>query len=272
MKSQQQNNEHSAAEKLTNYGPQYREEDTVTIYGKRFDGFSRSEIHPAISKMMSTYPKGSVLDLPAGAGALSWRLHNEGFAVVGADLYTKYFQNPEIEIKETNLNSRFPFDDNSFDYACFIEGPEHVENIFHCFREFSRVLKPGGVLFLSIPNYSNLQNRLKELFYGVSEPVISQELLTKEYGGDAHMIHINRLHYPMLKMALEFANFSVENIAKDKTKVKQNIMWPLAIFIRLITWLRGQKGREKYWMHESNSPIVLMGGNTLILSARVCKK
>jgi len=255
----------------TSFGPQYRKEDELEVYGRRFPGFSRSEIHPAVSKMLSAYPKGTVLDLPTGAGALAWRLHNEGFKVVGGDLFPEYFQNSEIEVRKTDLNSRFPFDDNSFDYACFIEGPEHVENVFHCFREFSRVLKPGGMLFLTIPNYSNLQNRIKELLYGASEPLVSHERLLREYGGDGHMIHINRLHYPMLKMALEFANFQVVNIAKDKTKVKQNLLWPLAAFIQLLTRLRGKRGHDKYWMDETNSSMILMGGNTLILSAKALK-
>ncbi|MGK9452838.1 class I SAM-dependent methyltransferase [Acidithiobacillus caldus] len=250
------------------FGASYKDEDIVEVCGRKFPGFSRSEIHPIVSSMVCENPPGKVLDFPAGAGALAWRLHNCGFDVTSADKVVDNFLNHEMTIVEADLNYRFPFADGSFDYACFIEGPEHVENVYHCFREFSRVLKPGGKLFLSIPNYSNLQNRLKDLVYGVSEPVVDWETLQREYDEDSrYMIHINRLHYPMVRMALEAAGLKVSTIRKDKIKRKQQFLWPVAAAIYGITKLRGNRGRVKYWMHETNSPDVLMGGNTLILSA-----
>lgn len=212
------------------FGPSYQEDDTVEIYGRQFPGFSRSEIHPIVATMVCEYPIGTVLDFPAGAGGLAWRLHNNGFEVTSADKVVNNFLNPELPVIEADLNGRFPFPDDSFDYACFIEGPEHVENVYHCFREFFRVLKPGGALFLSIPNYSNLQNRLKDLIYGASEPVVDWETLQREYDeNNRYMIHINRLHYPMVRMALEFAGFHVCALRKDKTKRKQQLLWRLFV-------------------------------------------
>ena len=251
------------------FGASYKEDDTVEIYGRRFPGFSRSEIHPIVATMVCENPPGTVLDFPAGAGALSWRLHNDGFRVTAADKSVNSFLNPELPVVAADLNDRFPFSDESFDYACFVEGPEHVENVFHCFREFSRILKPGGMLFLSMPNYSNLQNRLKDLVYGVSEPVVDWDGLHRDYAGDnRYMIHINRLHYPMLRMALEFAGLQVHELRKDKTKRKQQALLPLASLIYLVTKARGDRGEKKYWMRETNSPTILMGGNTIILAAR----
>lgn len=250
------------------FGASYKNADQVEVCGRQFPGFSRSEIHPIVATMITQHPRGSILDFPAGAGALSWRLHNDGFQITAADKVVNSFLNPELPVVEADLNTRFPFPDETFDYACFVEGPEHVENVFHCFREFSRILKPGGMLFLSMPNYSNLQNRLKDLIYGVSEPVVDWDGLHSDYAGDnRYMIHINRLHYPMLRMALEFAGLQVHEMRKDKTKRKQQALLPLAALIYSITKARGARGQKKYWMHETNSPTILMGGNTLILSA-----
>ncbi|MHB1668745.1 class I SAM-dependent methyltransferase [Thiomonas sp.] len=250
------------------FGPSYKDDDMVEVCGRKFHGFARAEIHPVISSLICEHPRGKVLDFPAGAGALAWKLHNEGFEVVSADKVIGNFENPELQIIEADLNQIFPFDDNSFDHACFVEGPEHVENVYHCFREFSRVLKPGGRLFLSMPNYSNLQNRLRDLMYGASEPMVGFDALNHDYDdSNRYMIHINRLSYPMLRMALEFAGFQVIDIRKDKTKKKQRLLWPLAALIYGLTKARGERGRNKYWLHENNSPNVLMGGNTIILCA-----
>lgn len=247
-------------------------DDVVNVQGRIFPSYSRSEIHPAISGLLKDMPKGKLLDFPAGTGSLSWRLQCEGFTVSAADIIPEAFKNPEIEIRKGNLNERFPYEDAQFDYACFVEGPEHVENVFHCLREFSRVLKPGGVLILSLPNYSNLQNRIKQLLTGVVEPVVSYESLKSDYVGNEFMIHINRLTYPMIRMALEFAGFKIESVHQDRPKKKQRILWPLAWFIQLYAALRGEKGQAKYWMKDNNASAVLMGGNTLILIARLKKQ
>jgi hypothetical protein len=81
------------------------------------------------------------------------------------------------------------------------------------------------------------------------------------------MTHINRMTYPELRMALEFAGFEVARIDRDKTKWRQAILLPLAWLIMLVSALRGRKGRDELWLHESNSAAVLMGGNTLIVTS-----
>jgi SAM-dependent methyltransferase len=247
-------------------------EDVVEVYGRIFPSYSRSEIHTVISKILKLMPTGRLLDFPSGSGSLAWRLKNEGFDVVAADIAPEEFRNSEMEIRRGDLNSQFPFDQNYFDYACFVEGPEHVENVFQCLREFARVLKPGGMLVVSLPNYSNLQNRIKLFLNGVIEPVVSYESLKTDYVGNEFMIHINRLSYPMIRMALEFAGFKIQSVHEDRPKKKQRLLWPLAWLVQLISFLRGEKTQKKYWAKDSNATNVLMGGNTLILVAKLSYK
>ena len=248
------------------------EEDVVEVYGRTFPSYSRSEIHPAISKILKEMPRGKLLDFPAGSGSLAWRLQSEGFQVTAADVVPEAFKNPEIEIVRGDLNRTFPFESDRFDYACFVEGPEHVENVFQCLREFARILKPGGTLVVSLPNYSNIQNRIKQFLNGVIEPVVSYESLKSDYVGNEFMIHINRLPYPMMRMALEFAGFKIESVHEDRPKKKQRLLWPLAWAIQTLTYLRGEKAQKKYWMKDNNATEVLMGGNTLILVAKLKHK
>ena len=167
------------------------------------------------------------------------------------------------------MNETFPFEDSTFDYGCFVEGPEHVENVFHCFREYARVLKPGGYVIVSLPNYLNIENRIKNFMNGVVEPVVTYESLKEDYKNNEYMIHINRLPYPMVRMALEFAGFKVQELHQDKTKKKQFVLWPIVFLIQLITLLRGEKSNRKYWLKDNNSSTLLMGGNTLIIIAKL---
>ncbi|MEE9936971.1 MAG: class I SAM-dependent methyltransferase [Deltaproteobacteria bacterium] len=232
----------------------------MLIYGRDFQIASLDEIHFRIVDGMKGMPRGKVLDFPAGTGRLSWMLYNEGFDVTAADIDTQGFRNPEISIVKSDLDGRFPFADGTFDYACFVEGPEHTENVYHTFREFGRVLKIGGMLTMSCPNYSNLESRLKNVFYGVIEPV--EPYSSKKYKNNGH---INRPSFALLKMALSYAGLEIESVSSEKTKTGQLWLYPLAWLIFLFTMIKGEKGRRKYWLDRSNAPAVLMGGNSLIL-------
>jgi 2-polyprenyl-3-methyl-5-hydroxy-6-metoxy-1,4-benzoquinol methylase len=235
----------------------------MMIHGREFQLGSLNEIHFKIMEMMKNKPKGKGLDFPAGTGRLSWMLHNEGFDVTAADIGIDLFRNPEIPIFKADMDSRFPFDDGSFDYAFCIDGPEHTENMYHSSREFSRVLKKGGSFTLSYPNYSNIESRLRNIFYGVLEPVESYV----EKGGKNNG-HINRPVYALLKMALEYAGLEIETITSEKIKYNQLLLVPIAAIISIFTLIKGEKGRKKYWLNESNSWKILMGGNGLIITAR----
>ena len=235
----------------------------MMIHGREFQIASLNEIHFKILEMMKNKPKGKVLDFPAGTGRLSWMLHNAGFNVMSADICTEGFRNPEIPIVQGDLDGKFPFSDASFDYSFCIEGPEHVENIYHTFREFSRVLKKDGLFTMSYPNYSNIESRMRNIFYGILEPVEPyNEKDSKNHG------HINRPPYALLKMALNYAGFEIETVSSEKLKYNQLLLLPLSLIIFLMTKIKGERGKRKYWLDESNSWKVLMGGNSLIISAR----
>jgi len=69
-------------------------------------------------------------------------------------------------------------------------------------------------------------------------------------------------------MALNYAGFEIEIIKSEKFKYNQLWLMPISLIIFLITKIKGERGKRKYWLDESNSWKVLMGGNSLIISAR----
>jgi 2-polyprenyl-3-methyl-5-hydroxy-6-metoxy-1,4-benzoquinol methylase len=235
------------------------------VYGREFELWSLQEIHFIVSEKMKKVDKNAkVLDFPSGPGRLSWMLHNEGFKVTAADIGPENFRNPEIPIFKADLDSRFPFDDGLFDYCFCIDGPEHSENIYHTFREFSRMLKLGGILTFSIPNHSNIESRLRQVFYAVLEPVEPfKDSGTKNNG------HLSRPSFPLLKMALQHAGLEIVHIQSEKVKYNQLWLSPIALIINVATKLKGKKAEKKYWLNESNSFKILLGGNGIIVT---CKK
>lgn len=103
------------------------------------------------------------VDFPAGNGVTSEALKKFGSDVVAVDLFPELFRAADVRVERGDLSLTFPFADDGFDFAICQEGIEHVGNQDHVLREFSRVLKVGGTLVLTTPNYSNLKSKISYL-------------------------------------------------------------------------------------------------------------
>ena len=64
-------------------------------------------------------------------------------------------------LKVTDLNSTFPYDENSFDWIFGIEILEHLENPWHFFRECKRIGLNGSIIFFSTPLLNSPRQRVK---------------------------------------------------------------------------------------------------------------
>lgn len=111
-----------------------------------------------------------VADLAAGEGAFSVQLRDLGHDVEAVDFSRDNWKVPEIPLKLADLDSEFASglieDGGPFDAIVAIEIIEHLENPFRFVRECSRLLKPGGLLFLTTPNVETISSRLIFLYTG----------------------------------------------------------------------------------------------------------
>src|SRR5262252_1301022 len=85
-------------------------------------------IHDTVVGILQDLPRGALLDVPAGEGALAARLIAAGFEVRCCDLYPEIFQLDGVDIQRGNLDRELPFSDQSFEYVTCLEGLEHIEN------------------------------------------------------------------------------------------------------------------------------------------------
>ena len=235
---------------------------------------AREGAHETVEEILRNEPRGPLLDVPAGHGALAVRLRQIGYEVFGCDLYPQIFDVNDIEIKAGDLDATLPYDDASFECVVCIEGLEHIENPGNAIREFSRLLMPGGTLVVSVPNIMNIEERLKWLFTGYTshfKPLSPEflETISKDYGGMEEVaLHVNAISYSEVRYLLERNGFELKSVHVDQKKKNSWMFLPIVALIRLAgRFSSGPKRRER-WTDELNSDEVLLGGNTLIFKAK----
>lgn len=72
-----------------------------------------------------------------------------------------------------------PFVDNEFDAVASWYVLEHVDDWKKCIQEMLRVTKPGGVLFINAPDYSNTYEEHYRVDFG--KPLVSNRNEFKEF-------------------------------------------------------------------------------------------
>lgn len=228
---------------------------------------SRNETHEKIFEMFSKEKRGKVLDIPTGTGVLADRLHKLGFEVSCCDINLSFFAAKDLKILFGDMNKSLPYEVEYFDYIACLEGLEHTENPFNAIKEFSRVLKRKGRLFISIPNYLNIEKRMRFLVTGIFSKLNPRIRDRNALKGDVSMLHINQMGYPVLKFFLQWCGFRVIKLDMDRHKPRQKFFLPLVWLIRLYCFFWPKDVREAYLLDETLSGPILMGGNTLIIVA-----
>jgi 2-polyprenyl-3-methyl-5-hydroxy-6-metoxy-1,4-benzoquinol methylase len=230
-------------------------------------------IYATVEQILDSLPHGTLLDVPAGEGALAVRLLRLGLNVKCCDLHPEIFRLRDVEIKQGDLSHALPYSDGSFDYITCIEGLEHIENPHQAIREFSRILRRNGQVILSIPNTLNIEERFKWLLYGYTSHFkpLSHEYLKSLgddlVGAEEIVLHINPVAYPELRHILEKYGFEILGLHRDKPKKNSWAYLPVVGFIRMLNRFQSKERRRERWAAELQSDEILLGGNTLIIHA-----
>ena len=128
---------------------------------------SQADDDQLIEAIRDSAPAGArLLNLPAGDGALSARLKSHDYDVVSADLFPEVCTQSGDDPVVADMNEALPFEDDSFDGVLCQEGVEHLENLAGFFRECRRILKDGGHIWITTPNFMDISSRLSFLLSG----------------------------------------------------------------------------------------------------------
>jgi len=121
-------------------------------------------------------------------------LTNEGYDCVGVDIMPASY----VDVV-TNLNHKFPFEDNSYDMVLAMEIIEHVHSPFFFLEECFRVLKPGGKLILTTPHAPSIIQ-----FMQTYEPFY------KDLDEHPHLFYLDKHCAKRILQEVGFKNISAE--------------------------------------------------------------
>jgi len=103
-----------------------------------------------------------VYDFSTGSGYIASLFEKAGADIKVFDLFPEQNQYASTKCEFIDLQDRIPLPDGCADIVLCCETVECIPNQFQLFQEFSRVLKPGGILILTTANPSSLRGRLSQ--------------------------------------------------------------------------------------------------------------
>ncbi|MEM3126899.1 MAG: class I SAM-dependent methyltransferase [Candidatus Woesearchaeota archaeon] len=169
------------------------------LHGKPIQRFWHKAKFTTVIKLMK--PNKKILDIACGPGSLFFLMKKPMKLMVGTDLaLPQLFYAKKVFPKANYIASdvfHLPFKEESFNYVIMLELIEHLPKNDLIFREVKKVLKKGGKLIVSTPNYMSLWPIIEKIW-----DIFSPIKYSKQ--------HIN--FYTQKRLALELSKAGYKSI------------------------------------------------------------
>jgi SAM-dependent methyltransferase len=199
-----------------------------------------------------------IVDFPAGAGVTSRILKEIGANPIAMDLFPEYFDIDGLNCTRANINDGLPLENQSVDGVICQEGIEHFSDQIFALKEFNRVIKKGGTLIITTPNYSNIRAKLSYLLseserYNDLMPPneldsiwLNEQNLTKEiYYGHIFLIGVQKLRTLAKLSGFDIKAYHPTNI-KPTSTLFFPFIYPFIYLSNLYTYRKNLKKNTLY--------------------------
>lgn len=154
----------------------YWGQDLKIITSQKRSGYKkdRERIYGPVYKLIPKR-KGAIFDVGAGTGLFLSRFAESGWKTDGIE-----FSKSAVEFAKKNYNVKlkvgdfldYKFEPNSFDVVTLNNVLEHLYDPLGTLKEVRRVLRPDGVLIITVPNIDSLGFKIfKKKWYPLQPPI-----------------------------------------------------------------------------------------------------
>ncbi|MFN3551297.1 MAG: class I SAM-dependent methyltransferase [Endomicrobiia bacterium] len=159
-----------------------------------------------------------ILDVGCGTGKLMEELLQNGHLVYGIEnepTAIEFCKKRGIEkIQIFNLEENLNIDNDSFDVITCLDVLEHIEKDENLIKEFKRIVKPSGILILTVPSYMWLWSYWDEIL-GHKRRYNKKILFEKMQKVGFQIVKISHFYSFLLPIAIVFR--VIKSIAKKRT-------------------------------------------------------
>ena len=214
-------------------------------------------------------PRSSLklLDVPCGAGALSVRLREMGFEVSCCDIDPGHMEATGFRFTQADLNSKpLPLESNAYDVVVSVAGLQRVIFPDVAIGECGRILRPGGRLYLSVPNFGSMRLRFRYLLYGSLGFRFDNPHFEQTVGLPAAHFRFP-LGYPRVESLVRAGGLRllrVEAYAEDRVRW---LLLPLALGSLVAARFKAALNPQKYGSYRTASRFDMLGSRAYVVVA-----
>lgn len=198
----------------------YFDELGLYDYQQRINDVAERKVAKSVaSRIIAKCPVNNkkILDVGSGWGGICIELYHAGGLVTGIEPDKEELQISKLldQIEGAGVDfihgygENLPFADNSFDIIICNSVIEHVTDVSMVISEIMRVLKPGGAIYLSIPNYLFPFESHYKIFFPPLLPKSIAKIYLKLRGRNPNFIK-NINYITTFKIFSEFKKYGVK--------------------------------------------------------------
>lgn len=162
----------------------------------------------------------NIIDIGCSDGTFTNSLYKKGRKIFGIDTNEKSIASASKKFRNvkflTGSAERLPFKDNYFDTAFLMDVLEHVENEKRVIAEVYRVLKPGGLLIITVPHqgafkFLDAENIISKFISLIPKKIVENLVLLRK-GERYYPERKCHKHYTTEELKFLTKKFSVSSI------------------------------------------------------------
>jgi SAM-dependent methyltransferase len=165
-----------------------------------------------VDLLKSRVKGGRIADVGCGDGVLAHLLKGPGYTVHCCDFAGVHPDQAGLAHVTADLRTGLPWKTGSLQGIVCSEVLEHLLEPFRAVAELSRVLAPGGVLVLSVPNYWNLHHRFRYLLTGSLQRCYCKDVALTGVHEDVCLPHVNTATFETYSFVLRRNRLAVEQV------------------------------------------------------------